>query len=144
MDRADLLYRLNTMHVTLPPLADRSDFEAIALNLLGRINPQLRITGSALTVLARRSWHGNVRELKGVLSRLSLAAQDNLIDESLVGVLVSPVAPQLTGNGSLRETQRARLLEVFAETGGNISETARRLNICRNTVYKALEQPDAN
>ena len=142
--RSDLLYRLNTMHVTLPPLAERSDFAQIALNLLGRINPELRITESALSVLARRSWHGNVRELKGALSRLSLAAQDNLIDESLVGVLVTAVAPQLAGNGSLRETQRARLLEVFAETGGNISETARRLNVCRNTVYKALEQPDAN
>lgn len=138
--RADLLYRLNTMHVTLPPLSERSDFDDIVLHILGTLNPDLQITGGALAALATRSWNGNVRELKGSLARISLGAQNNLIDEPLVETLgLAPLA-QPRGGESLRDTQRARLLEVYTETGGNVSETARRLNVCRNTVYKALGQ----
>lgn len=136
--RADLLYRLNTLHVTLPLLADRADVEAIAMYLLGEINPDMQITDTALATLARQSWQGNARELKSTLARLSLAAKNCLIDEALVTSMVANVTAQSPGNGSLRESQRARMLEVFAETGGNISETARRLNVCRNTVYRGL------
>jgi sigma-54 dependent transcriptional regulator, acetoin dehydrogenase operon transcriptional activator AcoR len=137
--RTDLLYRLNTMHLTLPPLGERADFEEIALHLLSVINPELSITAGALVALERRQWNGNVRELKSALARISMDAHDNVIDESLVGSFQSSaMLHHGPANGSLRDTQRARLLEVYAETGGNVSETARRLNICRNTVYKAL------
>jgi sigma-54 dependent transcriptional regulator, acetoin dehydrogenase operon transcriptional activator AcoR len=140
--RADLLYRLNTMHATLPPLSERDDFQAIVLHLLATINPDFQITAGALEALAKRTWHGNVRELKGTLERLSLAIQKNLIDEALIES-IPPATPLLASNDrSLRGVQRARLLEVHAETGGNISETARRLNVCRNTVYRALESSD--
>lgn len=142
--RADLLYRLNTMHVTLPPLTERTDFEAIVLHLLFEINPDCNITEGAVAALARRAWPGNVRELRGVLARMTLAEKlrNNLIDEALVTSLTA--APEIPprGEGSLRESQRARLLAVYAETGGNISETARRLNVCRNTVYTALSSSD--
>lgn len=64
---------------------------------------------------------------------------DNIIDESVVAMFAprpAAVAPQ---DQSLRELQRAQLRSVYAETGGNISETARRLGVCRNTVYRALD-----
>ncbi len=136
--RPDLLYRLNTMHLTLPPLSERDDFKAIASHLLTTINPQFTMTAGALVALERRPWNGNVRELKSALARISMNAHDNLIDEDLVASHLSSAVRQGPANGSLRDTQRARLMEVLAETGGNVSETARRLNICRNTVYKAL------
>jgi transcriptional regulator of acetoin/glycerol metabolism len=46
----------------------------------------------------------------------------------------------LTTPGSLHDIQRARILVVYAETAGNISETARRLGVSRNTIYRALGQ----
>ncbi len=143
--RADLLYRLNTVHVALPSLGERTDFEEIVLNLLGKIEPRASISNKAIAALAKRSWEGNVRQLKSHLARLVLAAKDRgfEIDESLLSLL--PATAQQGGKpagGTLREVQRARLLAVYAETGGNISETARRLNVCRNTVYRALENND--
>jgi len=139
--RADLLYRLNTMHVTLPSLGERSDFAEIAHYLLWQINPNTRITDSAMRALSCQPWNGNIRELRGVLARLSLAAieSSNVIDDTLAGVTAGALATQATpGAHSLRELQRAQLLAVYEETGGNISETARRLGVCRNTVYRAL------
>lgn len=140
--RADLLYRLNTMHATLPPLSERADFQAIVLHLLATINPDFQITAGALEALEKRTWHGNVRQLKGTLERLSLAIQKNLIDEALIESIPAAMPLMASNDRSLRGVQRARLLEVHAETGGNISETARRLNVCRNTVYRALESSD--
>jgi transcriptional regulator of acetoin/glycerol metabolism len=140
--RADLLYRLNTMHVTLPPLSERADFGEIALHLLGHINPETRITEAAIAALATQPWNGNIRELRGLLARLSLSASEtgNVIDEALTGTFVTGHQPGVAPHGanSLRELQRTQLLHVYAETNGNISETARRLGVCRNTVYRAL------
>ena len=143
--RADLLYRLNTVHVTLPKLNERTDFEEIVLHLLEKISPGNRITDKAVASLARWAWEGNIRELRSVLARLALSTADlnGTIDEALVSHLGQPSLAQAQGE-SLRDLQRARLLEVYAETGGNISETARRLNVCRNTVYRALEAQDSD
>jgi transcriptional regulator of acetoin/glycerol metabolism len=138
--RADLLYRLNTMHVTLPPLSQRSDLAEIMHYLLAQINPDTRITDKAVAALAAQPWEGNIRELRGVLARLALAAIDsgNVIDEVYSGAVTTLPRSNAPGAHSLRDLQRAQLLAVYEETGGNISETARRLGVCRNTVYRAL------
>jgi transcriptional regulator of acetoin/glycerol metabolism len=144
--RPDLLYRLNTMHVTLPSLAERTDFTEVAMHLLERISPDTRMTEKALAALAAHPWNGNIRELRGMLARLSLAAAENsdLIDDTVTGAfLVTTASTQSSGPHSLRELQREQLLSVYKETGGNISETARRLGVCRNTVYRALDSSSA-
>lgn len=144
--RPDLLYRLNTMHVTLPSLSERSDFSEVALHLLERISPETKLTEKALAALAEQPWNGNIRELRGMLARLSLAAAENsnLIDDTVCAMfLVAPAVAPISGPHSLREMQRGQLLSVYKETGGNISETARRLGVCRNTVYRALDSSDA-
>jgi ActR/RegA family two-component response regulator len=64
---------------------------------------------------------------------------DNVIDESVVAMFATKPAVAAPQEQSLRELQRTQLRSVYAETGGNISETARRLGVCRNTVYRALE-----
>jgi transcriptional regulator of acetoin/glycerol metabolism len=134
--RSDLLYRLNTLEVTLPRLRDRSDFEAIVHHLLGAIDPNCEITPATIVRLAARSWPGNIRELRNMLARLTLANADGFIDEAGVEAMTDQ-APLATP-GSLHDIQRARILVVYAETAGNISETARRLGVSRNTIYRAL------
>jgi transcriptional regulator of acetoin/glycerol metabolism len=61
-----------------------------------------------------------------------------LIDEAQVKAVIQE-AP-LTTSGSLQETQRSHILAVHTETAGNVSETARRLGVSRNTIYRALGQ----
>ena len=139
--RPDLLYRLNTMQVTLPPLGERNDLPDIAQFLLAQISCATTITPKALAALSAQSWPGNIREFRGALARMALVAgeHDNVIDESIVAMFATKPAVVSPQDQSLRELQRSQLRSVYAETGGNISETARRLGVCRNTVYRALE-----
>jgi transcriptional regulator of acetoin/glycerol metabolism len=135
--RSDLLYRLNTLEVTLPRLRDRNDFDAIVHHLLGAIDPHCEITPATIAHLAARPWPGNIRELRNMLARFTLAA-DGLIDEAGAEAMIDR-SPE-TEPESLHDIQRARILVVYAETAGNISETARRLGVSRNTIYRALGQ----
>jgi transcriptional regulator of acetoin/glycerol metabolism len=146
--RADLLYRLNTLEVTLERLKERTDFADIARHLLRAIDPEIRLTERAVERLARQEWNGNMRELRAVLSRLTLTDHGGVIDdEAVADILPSPyeVAPRgaATGigetEGNLHELQRARVLAAYAETGNNISKTARRLGVSRNMIYRALQ-----
>jgi len=131
----------------LPPLRERSDFAEIARHLIEKIDPSADLTESAIDRLAELNWDGNIRELRNVLSRLSLAERGNLIDEtaveSVVGHSCSERLPgKASGNSGrkhdLHEIQRAHVLTAYAETGNNISKTARRLGVSRNTIYRAL------
>lgn len=136
--RADLLYRLNTLEVTLPRLRERADFEAIVQHLLDGIDPTCEIASQTMADLAARPWPGNIRELRNILARHTLACSDCLLDQSRVAVQIGQVThPKLC---SLQEIQLARILTVHAETSGNVSKTARRLGVSRNTVYRALGQ----
>ena len=145
--RSDLLFRLNTLEVTLPPLRERSDFADIARHVLRTIDPAASLTHSALERLAILEWPGNIRELRNVLSRLSLAESGQLIDERAVGAvtgqaraasaaIVMPKGDTL--RASLHDIQSAQVRAVFAETGNNISRTARKLGVSRNTIYRTL------
>ena len=145
--RSDLLFRLNTLEVTLSPLRERSDFAKIARHLIEKIDPSADLTESAIDRLAELNWDGNIRELRNVLSRLSLAEPGHLIDETSVDNLLGPACSERRperASGSdglehgLHEIQRAHVLTAYAETGNNISKTARRLGVSRNTIYRAL------
>ena len=136
--RSDLLYRLNTLEVTLPRLNDRVDFDAIVRHLLATIDPNCEIAPATVADLTARRWPGNIRELRNMLARFTLVAGGGLIDEAAIRALIGQAQP--TTSGSLHDIQNARILAVVAETAGNISETARRLGVSRNTVYRALGQ----
>jgi transcriptional regulator of acetoin/glycerol metabolism len=140
--RADLYYRLATVDIGLPPLRDRSDFAGIARHALASVAPGWRIEDDAVARLAERAWPGNIRELRAALARLTLGEAAGVIDLSMLCGPVGPArqAPPPILAGTLRETTRGRIREMFHQTGGNVSETARRLRISRNTVYRALPE----
>ena len=115
-----------------------SAIDAIVHHLLGAIDPDCEITSATIASLAARPWPGNIRELRNMLARFTLATDDGLIDEASVEAMIDRSAH--TEPGSLHDIQRARILVVYAETAGNISETARRLGVSRNTIYRALGQ----
>jgi transcriptional regulator of acetoin/glycerol metabolism len=108
------------------------------------------LTESAIDRLAELSWPGNIRELRNVLSRLTLSECGSLIDrESVDAVLDQSHCAQSVGRSldtavaaplkaNLHQLQRAQVLSAFAETGKNISKTARRLGVSRNTIYRTL------
>ncbi|NVN85531.1 MAG: sigma-54-dependent Fis family transcriptional regulator [Rhodopseudomonas sp.] len=145
--RSDLLFRLNTLEVTLPPLRERSDFDEIARHLMGKIDPSAGLTQGAIDRLAELDWNGNIRELRNVLSRLSLSEQGGLIDDAAVKSIVGHLSNKRSSGdvsvgvglrSDLRDLQRAHLLTAYAQSGNNISKTARRLGVSRNMIYRAL------
>ncbi len=140
--RADLLYRINTIEVTLPALRERGDFAVVARRLLAGIAPQARLTEAGLEALLGRPWRGNIRELRAVLTRLTLTRADAVIDDAAITRLLGArdEAP-VPGPRSLREVHRGAIAATLQETAGNVAETARRLGVSRNTVYRALSTP---
>ena len=144
--RRDLFYRLNMLQVTLPPLSHRTDFEALATYLLSTtLDETCDITPEAIALLSQRSWPGNMRELKSVLARLSLNVAGDSIEASQVRRLSGAMAAadqssSLGTEGTLRDLKRARVLVAHAEANYNIAETARRLGVSRNTIYRLLGQ----
>jgi transcriptional regulator of acetoin/glycerol metabolism len=143
--RSDLLFRLNTLEVTLKPLRQRADFADIARHLLDKIDPSMMLAQNAIDRLAKLPWDGNIRELRNVLTRLSMGEHGPVIDavavEAAVGYAGSEGLSSALHDGTsrdLHEIQRAHVLSTYAETGNNISKTARQLGVSRNTVYRAL------
>ena len=145
---SDLLYRLNTLEVTLPRLRERADFAEIVRHLLCAMDAEMGLTERAMERLALQEWNGNARELRAVLSRLSLNNSSGLVDEDAVadilpGAVRSDRRPGLgdpeNSEANLHELQRARVLAVYFESGENITKTARRLGVSRNMIYRALQ-----
>jgi sigma-54 dependent transcriptional regulator, acetoin dehydrogenase operon transcriptional activator AcoR len=134
--RADLYYRLDTIEALLPPLRERTDFAAILRHLLAALGASAEIEPEAAARLAAHAWPGNIRELRNALTRLTLidvGRPVTLADvERLLGA--TPAA-----SDRLRDQMTARILAAHRETGGNLSATARRLGVSRNTIYRALK-----
>ena len=133
--RADLYYRLDTIEAMLPPLRERSDFAAIVAHLLQAVSPGTRIEDAALSYLAALAWPGNIRELRNLLTRLTLTQEGGVLSlasvEACIGRAVAPAA-------RLKDETTERIATVHKDLGGNLSATARRLGVSRNTVYRAL------
>ncbi len=139
--RSDLLYRLNTLEVTLPPLRERSDFQAIAEYVMAKIDPLRQLTPCAVDYLSKREWRGNIRELRNALSRLTLHDEARFIDHTLAEAVLPPeISAHAPGKpvSTLHDKHVEQILKTYAATGNNISETARRLGVSRNTIYRAL------
>lgn len=137
--RADLLYRINTVDVSLPPLARRTDFGEIARRMLATVAPEASLTPEAEAILRRRPWPGNARELRSLLTRLTLLDPACVIDAAAVGGNPPGASPaEGSAPSSLRTMNACRIRQTCEEVGGNIAETARVLSVSRNTVYRAL------
>ena len=135
--RSDLLFRLNTLEVTLPRLGERADFEAIAEHLMTKIDPERSLTPCAIEYLSRCEWPGNIRELRNALSRLTLQGDKPAISGAEAEVVLKR-QPSARQSSTLHEQHVSQVLKTYFETGNNVSETARRLGVSRNTVYRAL------
>ena len=136
--REDLLYRLNTVEVQLPPLRDRrEDIADLAAVFLARIGRRT-LSSAAMEALLAHRWPGNVRELEHVIERACLLAKTSEIaleDLQLRGRVEA--APRLE-DMTLEQVERYLIERALASQGGNVSEAARVLGLSRSAMYRRL------
>jgi DNA-binding NtrC family response regulator len=155
--RADLYYRLNVVPIDLPPLRQRrEDIGLLANHFLSKFNQQMNknITGlsqEVLTLLERYPWPGNIRELENLMERLAVLNSEGgtirlkdmpydllLHNPSLSGDDLDPSR----GKGltqARREFERQFILRVLKNCSWNQTETARLLNVHRNTLMNKMK-----
>lgn len=150
--REDLYYRLNVINLQLPALRERmEDFGELTATLLQAICnklkiPDKRLSAQAHAILRSYSWPGNVRELLNCLEKLAVMTGSVEIKPNHLTVLQIPLQ-QLEHYGTERmasesdgQTEKAKIIEILHQTGGNRSVAARLLGIHRSTLYEKLKK----
>ena len=152
--REDLFYRLNIVHIQIPPLRERPvDIPALAEQLVGRLADRYQLATAnlspeAVAALTAYRWPGNIRELENVLARaLALrSGQDitlpDLPPEFSKAAAATPGAGLLDQEPTLplEEVERRYIVRVLESTGGNKLKAAQILGIDRSTLHRKLKQ----
>ncbi len=143
--REDLLYRLNTVEVQLPPLRERlDDIPHLAQFFLKRIvdrgaTTARRFSADALEALVRHPWRGNVRELEHAVERAVLLASAEEIGPEDLFLGAAAQGPALIDRMTLDDAERHLIQRALARCGGNVSEAARELGVSRSALYRRLQ-----
>ena len=143
--RQDLLFRLNTIEIVLPPLRDRrEDIPLLARHFLTQHTQRYRkgVTGfdaAALQLLVDHRWPGNVRELDHAIERAVLMTQGPVIRASDLGLRVEGASAGRLEDMSLEDVEAFLIKKAMAKYG-NVSHAARALGLSRSALYRRLER----
>lgn len=143
--REDLLYRINTIQIILPPLRDRAeDIPVLAEHFLklhaDRYNKgKLSFSKEALSSLHSYSWPGNIRELDHTIEKAVILAEGKIIRTSdLFLKSKADNMVEITSPKTLEEVERMAIQNVLRLCGGNFSKAAQILDISRTTLYTKM------
>ncbi len=145
--REDLLYRINTITIELPPLRDReNDILLLADFYLRKYSAKydklgLKINQKASQKLLNYSWPGNVRELQHSVEKAVILADDNVLGESSFNLTDNISDQDLNPqNKTIEEMEKAMILNNIKAEKGNMSSVAKNLGITRQTLYNKLKR----
>ena len=144
--RQDLLFRLNTVEIPLPPVRERrEDIPVLAAHFLAQHAQRYRkpLAGfepAALQLLQEHRWPGNVRELDHAVERAALMAQGNLIKPADLGLRTGGDAVQRPEDMSLEDMERFLIKKALARHDGNAMKAAEALGLSRSAFYRRLEK----
>jgi transcriptional regulator with PAS, ATPase and Fis domain len=144
--RMDLLYRINTIQVEIPPLRERGDdillLAAYFLHRFsGRYNKSgLKMDKSAENALRKWTWPGNVRELQHSMERAVILADGKIITERSFQFNTSPNSGSASFEGSLEEVESRLFQYAIRKHNGNMTAVAAQLGISRQTLYNKIKK----
>lgn len=144
--REDLLFRLNTVEINLPPLRERrEDIPALAGYFLTRYaeryrRPILGLEPIALQTMMRYHWPGNVRELDHTIERAVLMARTNRIEAPDLGLQPQLSSAQSLDDMSLETVEAILIRKALARSEGNVSHAADALGLSRGALYRRIEK----
>jgi len=142
--RPDLFYRLNVFRIELPPLRERREDIPLLVNhfvqkfSLAMNKRMTRVSPAAMNQLQQQPWLGNVRELENAVERAMVVGQEPELHEQ--DFIFKPQSVSSGSGKKLEEMERAHILRVVEECGGNQSHAAEILDIDRVTLYHKLKK----
>jgi DNA-binding NtrC family response regulator len=144
--RQDLLFRLNTIEIPMPPLRDRrEDIPLLARHFLAQHTQRYRkrVTGfdaAAMQLLLDHAWPGNVRELDHAVERAVLMTQGEQAQTRDLGLRTSKDAAARIEDMSLEDVEGFLIKKALARYEGNVSQAAKALGLSRSALYRRLQR----
>jgi len=144
--REDLLFRLNTIEIHLPPLRERTeDIPLLALHFLRQSAQRYRknLTGFepvAMKLLLEHPWPGNVRELDHAIERSVLLAEGPEVRAGNLGLRPAREGNLRIEDMGLEEVERALIQKAMSRYGGNVSHASKALGLSRSALYRRLQK----
>jgi DNA-binding NtrC family response regulator len=144
--RQDLLFRLNTVEIHIPPLRERRrDIPALAMHFQKRYaeryrKPTTSFEPAALQTMMEYSWPGNVRELDHAVERAVLLSQGSAVQVSDLGLKESRGSLPSMEELSLEQVEALLVRKAIDRYGGNISQAAEALGLSRSALYRRLQK----
>ncbi|MGC1243123.1 MAG: sigma-54 dependent transcriptional regulator [Chryseosolibacter sp.] len=145
--REDLLYRINTVEIAVPPLFERpEDIPLIADHFLRKFSQKyqktyLTIAKESIAYLQKYSWPGNIRELQHALERAVIMCEGEGLQPGDFGALEKQVAGDFMFDRlNLEKLEEWAVRRALAKHGGNVSQAAEELGLSRGALYRRMEQ----
>lgn len=146
--RQDLLWRINTVHLDLPPLRHRKeDIMPLARKFLSKYSRKydkndMTFMPEVAEVLLQHQWNGNVRELEHAIEKAVILCDTNTITgRDFLGLTFSqPSATSSTPPATLEEMERKMIADAIRDCDGNMSAVATQLGIARQTLYNKIKK----
>jgi DNA-binding NtrC family response regulator len=144
--REDLLFRLNTIEIHLPPLRDRrDDVPLLAAHFLRRYaaryrKPLDRFHPDAMRALLAYGWPGNIRELDHTIERAVLLASGDAVAPGDLSLRGAAEGAGRLEDMSLEDVEKLLIQKALARHGGNVSVAAKALGLSRSAMYRRLER----
>ncbi len=144
--REDLLYRINTVEVTVPPLFERiEDVGILATHFLKKFSqkyqkPYLRITPEVTSYLREYHWPGNIRELQHAIERAVIMSEAEVLTVDDFGQLQKSASGEfIFHNLNLEKLEAWAIRKAIAKHNGNVSHAAEELGLSRGALYRRME-----
>ena len=144
--REDLLFRINTIEIHLPPLRDRrEDIPALAMHFLERNRARYRrqvsgFSAAAMQQMLQYAWPGNVRELEHTVERALLLCREDEIQPSDLAVGGQRSSPVTFESMSIEDVEAVLIRKVMRRCEGNVTRAAESLGISRAALYRRIEK----
>ncbi|MBS3776829.1 MAG: sigma-54-dependent Fis family transcriptional regulator [Bacteroidales bacterium] len=144
--REDLLYRINTIQIDVPPLRDRpKDIPGLAEFFLSRLRdkyrkPGLLLTDKGIEIMQQYSWPGNIRELEHAIEKAVILCEDDELNPDLLVPERNPATSAALPTFNLEENEKQIIASALKQFRGNISLTAKKLGIDRSTLYTKIRK----
>lgn len=144
--REDLLYRINTIHVEIPPLRERKeDIIPLAKRFMVRFCKQydkalMKFTPDAKDRLKAYLWYGNIRELEHVIEKAVIINDSPLVPAELFQLSISRTESQEKSISTLEEMETQMIRKALDACAGNLSAVAVQLGITRQTLYNKMKK----